>query len=325
MLALFIIIGKKFLLYFFIPFIIVSIFLEIILRSCYPMISNYNMEMWRYARELKVPATGNDLPFEHAANKRSLLCGVEIKTNSLGLRAEKDYVLPKPAHTKRILVLGDSITMGWGVEFKDTYASRLEDLLNKNLSQHFEVINAGVGNYNSICELAALKKFINLEPDLIILGFYINDLERAPYLCKLSYLAKKYSFLYAFISARVINIKYNFSYQKYYSMLYNDKKLRQDAKDAIAEMIKISNSKSIPFVLTNIPELHNFKHYYFKEAQYFVQDIVKDHPEIIFIDFLEILKNKDAREFWISAQDPHPNPNLHSIIAEAVYKRLQAL
>ena len=258
-------------------------------------------------------------------NKRSLLCGVEIKTNSLGIRAEKDYVLPKPAHTKRILVLGDSITMGWGVEFKDTYASRLEDLLNKNLSQYFEVINAGVGNYNSICELAALKKFLNLEPDLIILGFYINDLENTPYLYRLSYLAKKYSFLYAFLSARVINIKYNFSYQKYYSMLYNDKKLKQNTKDAITEMIKISNSKSIPFVLINIPELHNFKNYYFKEAQYFVQNIVKDHPEIIFIDLLEILKNREAKEFWVSAQDSHPNPSLHSIIAEAIYKKLQIL
>jgi lysophospholipase L1-like esterase len=325
MLNLFAVMGKKFILYFFAPFIIVSIFLEIIFRLCYPVVSNYNMEMWRYARELKVPALCDDLPFEHAANKRSLLCGVEIRTNSLGLRAEKDYILPKPAHTKRILALGDSITMGWGVEFKDTYASRLEALLNKGSSQRFEVINAGVGNYNSVCELAALKKFINLEPDLIILGFYINDLERAPSLCRLSYLAKRYSFLYAFISARVINIRYNFSYRKYYSMLYNDKKLRQDAKDAILEMAGISSSRSIPFMLVNIPELHNFKDYYFKEAQYFVQDIVKGHPEIIFIDLLETLKDRDAGEFWISAQDPHPNPGLHGIIAEEAYKRLKAL
>ena len=55
---------KKSLLSFFASFVIFSIFLEIILRLSYPLISNYHMEMWRYARELKTQVLGNDLPFE---------------------------------------------------------------------------------------------------------------------------------------------------------------------------------------------------------------------------------------------------------------------
>lgn len=300
-----------------------SIFLEIILRLCAPLLSNYHMEMWRYARELKTISFYNDLPFEHAVNKKSSLYGVEIRTNSLGLRAEKDYILPKPRNIKRVLVLGDSITMGWGAEFKDIYTSRLEALLNKNALINYEVINTAVGNYNSVCELWTLRKYLGLQPDFIILGFYINDLEDVPRLSRLNYLIRKHSFLYAFISARIINIKHRFSYKKYYNGLYEDKKLTQRAKKAISEMIEIANSNSIPFVFLNIPELHGFKDYYFKETQRFVQDIAKDHPEIVLIDLLDVLGDIEAEEFWVSSEDPHPNVDFHKIIAMTIYRRLQ--
>src|SRR5262245_2259448 len=53
---------------------------------------------------------------------------VHVEINSLGFRGP-ETVQPKPPGELRILALGDSITMGEGVEDEETYARRLENYL----------------------------------------------------------------------------------------------------------------------------------------------------------------------------------------------------
>ena len=115
--------------------------------------------MWRYAVKGKISAKN---PYHFHMNKPGAyfknLYGVEVKINSKGLR-DYDYTYSKPANTYRILVLGDSITFGWGVELKDTYSKYLERKLNQtDLGTKFEVINTGVGNYNLKAEIEFLKR-----------------------------------------------------------------------------------------------------------------------------------------------------------------------
>ena len=299
--------------------------IEVILRLTYPLYSNYAMEMWRYGVNLKKQAFDRAITHEHIPSKSFRFYGVEIKTNSLGLRSDREYLVPKPQNIKRILVLGDSITMGWGVSFKETYPYILETLINKGSKLNFEVINSGVGNYNSASELSALKRLSALEPDMIILGFYINDLEDIRPSSGLSYFLSRHSYLYAFIWSKLINIKYyypNNDYQSYYSKLYQDPNLRFKAMDAINQMIEIANKRRIPFVFINIPEMHSFKEGSFQAAGDFTKEIKREHPEIIFVDLAEILKGNNARDFWVSSEDPHPNANLHRIIAESVYSSI---
>lgn len=284
------------------------------------------MEMWKYTAQLKKRSLYPGLTHEHIPNKKVYVYGVEIQTNSYGFRANREYILPKPKNTKRILVLGDSIAMGWGVRLENTYPYILESLLNKKSSINFDVINTSVGNYNSLSELMVLKRFIDFDPDVIILNFYINDLEYIQFLPRINYFINRYSYLYAFIWNKIIKIKYRLGgddYRAYYLKLYRNQKLRLQAKNAIEQIIGIANNYSIPLILVNIPEMHNFKEYIFVGAQQFIEDIAQKHPQIIFIDFLKILSNKEARNFWVSSEDPHPNANLHKIIAEAVYYELQ--
>lgn len=311
---------------FFVSLLITLLFLEVILRLAYPLYSNYAMEMWRYGTQLKQKSSYPGLAHEHIPEKREQLHGVEIRTNSRGLRSDREYISPKPGNTKRVLALGDSITMGWGVRLEDTYACVLESLLNQNSQLDFEVINTGVGNYNSTSKLAALKKFIDLEPDAIILCFYINDLEDIQAYSGISYFMSSYSYLYAFIWSKLINIKYNLpgnDYQAYYSRLYRDKKLKLRAKDAVEEMIEIAAERSVPFMLINVPEMHNFKDYSFEGTQRFIKNIAQEHPGIIFIDLIEVLYDKDAEGFWVSPEDQHPNARMHKIIAETAYDKLR--
>lgn len=306
---------------FFCTLVLIILISEALLRVAYPFYSNYNTESWRYASESKQVSDSKQLGHEHVPNKTNQLYGVEIKTNSYGFRADKEYSTEKPDSIKRVLVLGDSITMGWGVSYNETYPAVLGSLLNSS----FEVINAGVGNYNSLNELAALKKFMHLNPDIIILGFYINDIETIKYPTRITYFIKKNSYLYSFFLDRIINILYRQNnFEKYYSNLYQDEVLRNNLKENLNEMIEIAEANSIPFVFVNIPEFHGFENYPFYNVNEFIKDEVINNKSIIYIDMLQAFQKQPipANQLWVSSEDPHPNAKGHQIIANEIYKEL---
>jgi len=102
--------------------------------------------------------------------------GVPVRTNNLGLRAVRDYDLRKQPNTFRILVLGDSVTFGHGAVHD--YPSLLESLLKQwRPGTDWQVWNLGVPGYNTSQELAQLVELgPAYQPDLVIVGFYINDI-----------------------------------------------------------------------------------------------------------------------------------------------------
>jgi lysophospholipase L1-like esterase len=104
--------------------------------------------------------------------------GIPVDINSHGLRGPETSYEKRPG-TFRILNLGDSIVMGWGVSEEDTYGQQLESLLNEQDMDdpRYEVINAGVPGWNLENELAYLQaEGLKYEPDLILLDLTIvND------------------------------------------------------------------------------------------------------------------------------------------------------
>ena len=106
--------------------------------------------------------------------------GISVDINSHGLRGP-EIPYEKPPGTYRILNLGDSVAMGWGIRLEDTYCQRLESLLNESGhgNLRFEVINAGVPGWNVENELAYLQaEGLKYEPDLILLDLTLaNDIK----------------------------------------------------------------------------------------------------------------------------------------------------
>ena len=98
--------------------------------------------------------------------------------NQSGFRGH-DYTLDKPDDTYRIMVLGDSTTVGIGVPESDNiFTQRLETLLNADSGdpRHFEVMNMGVGGYHAMQEAETLRvKGIAYNPDLVLVVFCVND------------------------------------------------------------------------------------------------------------------------------------------------------
>lgn len=104
---------------------------------------------------------------------------ISVDINSHGLRGH-ETTYEKPPSTFRILNLGDSIAMGWGVREEDTYGRQLETILNENTDSNFrfEVINAGVPGWNLDNALAYLQaEGLKYQPDLVVLDVTIaNDI-----------------------------------------------------------------------------------------------------------------------------------------------------
>jgi lysophospholipase L1-like esterase len=105
---------------------------------------------------------------------------IAVDINSNGLRGP-ETTYEKPPSTYRILNLGDSVVMGWGVRVEDTYGQQLESLLNKQGTGdlRYEVINAGVPGWNLENAFAYLQaEGLKYEPDLILLDLTIaNDIK----------------------------------------------------------------------------------------------------------------------------------------------------
>ncbi|RPG21707.1 MAG: SGNH/GDSL hydrolase family protein [Phycisphaera sp. TMED9] len=101
---------------------------------------------------------------------------VEIRTNSQGMRADQEFAIPKPPGTRRIAVLGDSFSMGYGVNMEDTSLQILEENLETELECDVEILNFSVSGFGPAEELIVLEEAaMQYEPDLIIQYFTSND------------------------------------------------------------------------------------------------------------------------------------------------------
>jgi lysophospholipase L1-like esterase len=102
--------------------------------------------------------------------------GARAAANSQGLRNRE--VGPKPRGSFRILALGDSLTVGAGVEQDEAYPQVLERILARRVSRPIEVVNAGVGGWDPFQYAQYFaREGLSFEPDLVLVGFSIagND------------------------------------------------------------------------------------------------------------------------------------------------------
>jgi lysophospholipase L1-like esterase len=106
--------------------------------------------------------------------------GARSQTNSLGLRSP-EIPLAKPPGVLRVLSIGDSTVLGFGVEQDETFSALLGPQLSAALDRPVEVINAGVAGYSS--EQARLyleHRGLAFDPDIVIFETNYNDRRAVP-------------------------------------------------------------------------------------------------------------------------------------------------
>lgn len=104
---------------------------------------------------------------------------ITVSTNRYGMR-ERDYALPKPAGTLRVVLLGDSFIFGLGVQA----AQRLGVVLERELAaraglppEQLEVLHLGASSWSLLAECAFARRQLSLlQPDLLVHVSVANDL-----------------------------------------------------------------------------------------------------------------------------------------------------
>jgi lysophospholipase L1-like esterase len=294
---------------------------EAILRVKNSSMTNYDIEMWRYARELKVKSADPSLDFEHLKSKSAVLQNVEIRLNDWGLRG--DPVSAASPDKRRILFLGASTTLGWGVREEDTVEKRLEKMLAA-AGQPVEVLNAGVGNYNAERYVSRfLKQLTGLNPTDIVVQYFMRDAEDLPpgggnFLLRHSQLAVTLWVAYHRLFERTGEANLVDRYRRVYEpdqpgFIVMQRELKKLADYARERGIRLY------FMMT--PDVHDLIDYKFE----FVHDIMRKIAEkdgFVYVDLLPVMTGLRPEQTWAMPGDPHPGTYGHELMADAIFPML---
>ena len=264
--------------------------------------------------------------------------------NSWGHRSDYEYTLEKPKGKFRILVLGDSMTVGQGIEnVENTYPKKLEYYLNEKLKlPQFEIINTARPGWNTDTQLYDL--FINgfkFQPDMVFLGYSPNDIPKSDFLsCDASEIdlitdkgplkkLLKQSHLYKLVNLKINRLlektgnkpKFTDCINAAYSSIGWD--MLKVYLDAINMACVTRNVKLVIGVIPLMYQLNN--NYSIPEVHSKLMGYCKERG-IECIDFYEDgFKGLDEKNLTISENDRHLNEDGAEIVARAIHKRFAPL
>lgn len=99
-----------------------------------------------------------------------------VRINRYGQHDDDFAPEPIPGELRGLMV-GDSVTMGHGVDEDDTFANQLENLLGRFDMRHStqQIINAGVQGYETEQEYHMFAESLDFGPRFAFVGFCFND------------------------------------------------------------------------------------------------------------------------------------------------------
>jgi len=146
---------------------------EVFLRVFDPLGTSYYFDATSMGRRM-VP--DEDFAYGLRPGDTFELSGIRFDVNSEGLRGPA-IEKPKPRGRKRVLLLGDSVVMGAGVQVAETFAAGLRTRLRER-GLDADVVAAGVSSWNTRTEREWLHaRGWALSPDVVVLVPVPNDVE----------------------------------------------------------------------------------------------------------------------------------------------------
>lgn len=246
---------------------------------------------------------------------------------------------PKPPGTFRILVVGDSFTWGDGVYPEDTYPRRLERRLRAHASQpRFEVVSWSRPGWNTEVALRQTRAAIDrLAPDLLILGFVLNDPEptdrrqrragfrhlrrRAPE--GMSAWLHARSRLYRLLWERWENRRQRRDFLAYYQGLFADGPRWHAAAAALRGFDALRREREIPMLLVIFPVFDSQLDRYAYGALHTQVRLFGEELGLAVLDLLPFYRGVDARRLAaIPFTNPHPSELAHRLAADRILTEL---
>lgn len=301
--------------------------LELLVRIAYSDGSNFDIEMWRYAKDIKQVSDIPEVGHEHRPGASGTYMGVPVAISAQGLR-DREYSLEKSDGVVRVLMLGDSLTFGWGAPVEGTTAKALERLLNAAGGPlRYEVINTGVGNTNTAMQAAYfMHRGHQFRPDVVILNYFINDAEVTPR--KKDNWLTDWSYAAVFLAGRIDILERTYfgkaDWQQYYRDLYRpDAPGWREAQQSFDALADFCADKGYKLMVVNYPELHELEPYPFADVTDEVAALAAGRG-LPFLDLLPVIREQEPVGLWVTPTDSHPNAKAAELFAPAIAAQLRA-
>jgi lysophospholipase L1-like esterase len=263
---------------------------------------------------------------------------IVVAYNGAGFR-DRDHVREKPPGVTRVVVVGDSVTEGSGVEADEIFSSRLQQLLGPQR----EVINLGMSGLNTPQEVHVLEvEGLGYNPDVVIVNFVLNDCDffsefhaamqfnqakdtRIGLLGDISVdprikrLLKSSAFIY-FMKSRIehlVGMITGKGESNYYFNLWSQDYCYQRITEGFEKLkdLRLQNSFEVHVIIW--PLLVDYRSYAFAHIHERVRHEAEKRGFKV-LDLLDAFKPLSYRNLQVTAEDNvHPNGEGHRVAAEA--------
>jgi len=255
--------------------------------------------------------------------------------NGLGFR-DHEYTVQKPADVFRIVVLGDSVTNGYRVDFDEMYTKKLEALLNEH-DGRYEVVNLGMNQYSTVQEVALLKEIgLSLSPDLVLLAYVLNDPTPEGSINDFFQQDQAPSLVWDWIvrkSKPLLRIREPFTRLRgchsfdYYSHMHCDATRWTAVRGAFRELRAVSRQYDFPVLVVIFPLLPDGQDASFDGYQWrSIHERVAEEAILNGFSSLDLLphfaKRRPIELKAAEADHLHPNGLGHQIAATTIYRAL---
>jgi lysophospholipase L1-like esterase len=293
-------------------------FAEGVLRIKNLSMQNYDIEMWRYAGELKKRSDDPILGHEHVPNSEALLQSVDIRINERGLRGGP--IEPLQPGQRRILFLGGSITLGWGVPEDQTLTSLIQQRFIVDGKQ-IQVLNAGIGNYNAerYTELF-FTRLEDLKPTDIVVHYFLRDAEKLDagggnFLLRNSELAVTVwiamNRLFGPSGPQALE-------EHYMQVYYRQEPGYQAMRASLQKLADYAKANNIRLTMAMMPDVHDLEDYRFGWIHERMAELAREMG-YNYVDLLPAFSGLKPADVWAMPGDPHPNALGHKLMADTIY------
>ena len=251
------------------------------------------------------------------------VAGVAYRVSPLGTRG----AAPLETGHRRLLLLGDSVTMGWGVAEEDTFAVRLADTLEPT-----QVVNAGVLAYGTRAEAAWLEEIgAAVHPDAVLVGYFPNDPESAESATRLP--GPSWSRLWRILAPRLIALGVRLGVLP--SAIEHHRQLHEAgteswarAADGFRRMGRWCATQRVRCGVVLLPDLtvppyEDAASYALAAVHAQVREVAEAKGFVV-LDLAPLLAGSDLRALWVDPGDAHPNAAGHEAYAGAIADWLPA-
>ncbi len=259
---------------------------------------------------------------------------VDTARNVLGLREPWDEV-PGGDQAVRIAFLGDSFTFAACVEQREGFVHQVEEILNPAGALRYVTINLGQPGTEPQVQSEMYRRLKGrLRPDVVVHVLYCNDLGHDLYdelkmihaMQNRRSRAAHVSHLWGFVEGRIrytMVKRRTLDYFRGGDSPFRRRQAWERLRAGVESVVDMARSDGTRYVLVMFPWLFSLDDYPLEDVHARMRRLAGELG-VPFLDLLETFRGLDARALRISVTDEHPNPEAHTLAAEAIAGFLRA-